>query len=460
MSNIKIGELSQQSQEQRESLLGKVIERLKITCTWKGKEVCKGFDPFTISWRDEGKALEEFCLFIKKELYPLLGPLFKVGPLALYTEDVILDVIMYMAVNGVTSENGANAFKKEYKKESPSPRTIRYRLGKLEFLEVESAFLEANKKILSYFKQKQKKNNKILSVFKQETFEAPVLLSLDITHTPCYGKRRKHACGMKRDKGTNYGYKYGSVVVSAPGIRVTLHTVPMTELDKNEEMVEKLITEAKEHVDIKAVLEDREFFNEPAINNLESLADYLMPVKKHRKKLLQSLRPPCKAEIPLGSRKVPVIAVKSPKDPKKTLYYCTTMDIPDKELEKVIELYKNRWTVENAFKSKKMIFLAKTYSVNFAIRFFFWALATLLYNAWVLCNFCAYTDLKVKPSKQKRPKITAFQFGISMKITFLSPLFLDDGPEELLLLAIAFVKQYVLKNLPSERVIPQYMMSN
>ena len=85
-------------------------------------------------------------------------------------------------------------------------------------------------------------------------------------------------------------------------------------------------------------------------------------------------------------------------------------------------------------------------------------LATLLYNAWILCNFCAYTDLKVKPSEQERPLITAFRFGINIKIAFLSPSFPDDEPEELLLVAIAIVTQYLLKNFPQERIIPQYMM--
>jgi hypothetical protein len=78
-------------------------------------------------------------------LYPVLGPLFKIGAHAAYRKEAILDVLMYMAVNGVTSENGARTFKDEYTKESPSPRTIRYRLGKLEFLEVKSTFLKANK---------------------------------------------------------------------------------------------------------------------------------------------------------------------------------------------------------------------------------------------------------------------------------------------------------------------------
>jgi len=151
VSNIRIRELSQQSQQRKESLLGRVINQLKITSIpWKDTDVNKGFDPFSLSWGDEEEALQEFSLFIKKELYPVLGPLFKVGELATYKKEDILDILIYMVVNGVTSENGAKAFKAEYKREGPSSRTIRYRLEKLEFSEVQSAFLEANEKILSF----------------------------------------------------------------------------------------------------------------------------------------------------------------------------------------------------------------------------------------------------------------------------------------------------------------------
>ena len=156
-----LSRLSQQSHPLKGPLLGWVIERLKITSRFReGIRGNKGFDPFTISWVDKEEALDEFSLFIKKELYPVLGPLFKVGPFATYKEEAILDVLVYMAVHGVTSENGARAFKKEYKK-GPSPRTIRYRLEKMELSQVISAFLEANEKILSYFKKKKKFDNPV-----------------------------------------------------------------------------------------------------------------------------------------------------------------------------------------------------------------------------------------------------------------------------------------------------------
>ena len=149
-----------------------------------------------------------------------------------------------------------------------------------------------------------------------------------------------------------------------------------------------------------------------------------MPVVKHQKKFLRSLQPPCKAQMVMGKKNdkisFTIIAVRDPGDLKTILYYATNMDISDNSLEKVINVYKKRWTVENAFKTQKLTFLAKTYSIDFVVRFFFWVFATLLYNLWVLCNLTAFCSLKLNPSAQKRPLITANLFGLIMKIMFLS----------------------------------------
>ncbi len=171
-----------------------------------------------------------------------------------------------------------------------------------------------------------------------------------------YGKRRKFTCGMERNKGTNYGYKYASCVISVAGIRFTIHTVPMTEFTRAVEVIEELIRAARKYVTIRVVLLERGFFTSSCIKKLEELGvDYLMPVVKHQKKFLKSLRPPCKREMPMGSknRRVSpiIIAVKDPDDPTETLYYATNMHIPPDSLEEVIDLYRKRWTIENAFKS-------------------------------------------------------------------------------------------------------------
>ena len=264
------------------------------------------------------------------------------GKYAAYKEASILDVLMYMVVYGVASKNGTKGFRKEYKK-GPSGRTIRRRLGNLEFSEVEAAFFKANRRILSYFRKKRK-YNRILSLFKKKKKpRLVVLISVDITHEPCYGKKRKYACGMKRSKGTNWGYKYASIIVSVAGVHITLYTMPLTQFTTNLEMLEKLIKEARKYVEIKTLLVDREFSNSPCIQKLEELhVKYLTPVVEHQTKFLQSLRPPCKAIMPLGSIEVPIVAVRDPDDPEEVLYYVTNLKIPLKSLEKVIKIYRKR----------------------------------------------------------------------------------------------------------------------
>jgi len=111
-----------------EGLLEKVINRLKVP--FFHMEDVTEYGPLRIAWESKERGLEEFCLFIKEELYPVLGPLFKVGQHASYKADTILDVLMYMAAHGVTSENGSKGFKSEYK-EGPSGRTTWRRLENL-----------------------------------------------------------------------------------------------------------------------------------------------------------------------------------------------------------------------------------------------------------------------------------------------------------------------------------------
>jgi hypothetical protein len=154
VSKTKIG-LTEQSPPQKGPLLGRVINQLKITSLlWKGRRN-KGFDPFTISWDDEEKALQEFCIFIKNVLYPVLGPLFKVGTLASYKEEAILDVLIYMAIHGVTSEKGARACKVKYKK-GPSPRPYGTDWGKWSF---QKLYLPFQKQIIKCYHSLRKKRN-------------------------------------------------------------------------------------------------------------------------------------------------------------------------------------------------------------------------------------------------------------------------------------------------------------
>jgi hypothetical protein len=159
-----------------------------------GMWVNKDFDPFEIGWIDRSEALKLFCYSAKKEFCPILENVFEIANYSVFKVDSILDVLVHNATTNDTSENGTRSFEAEYTMGHPSPRMVRYRLGGLNITEIEHALQEGNEKILSLAQN-------------QRIFKNPMLVSIDITHTPCYGKRKKYACGTKEFKGTKYGYR-------------------------------------------------------------------------------------------------------------------------------------------------------------------------------------------------------------------------------------------------------------
>jgi putative transposase len=372
----------------------------------------KDFDPFALEWSDRRKATRTFSSAVKNKMYPLLGNLFPTADYSKFKSDSLLDVLFHNAMTNDTSENGTLCFDEQHKKNHPSPRTIRYRLERLDMDALSHVLQEGICTTVSVLKQ-------------QRLLVHPVVVSIDITHVPFYGRHKKFTCGTHGLKGTNYGYAYASVVVSTGGIRLTLHTIYMNQFTRKRQILKELIQEARKYVNIKTVLVDRGFFSVECIETLQKLqVNFLMPVVKYQKSFLQSLYPPCAAPMHMKSRNKEVsftcIAVRDRDDPKTILYYATNMNIKEECLEEVIYLYKKRWSVENAFKSQKLSFLGKTYAVDYVIRFFFWMLATLLYNMWVLCNVTAFTGCNLKPALQIRPMITARLFGTVLRNTFVS----------------------------------------
>ena len=372
----------------------------------------KDFDPFALDWVDRKKATRAFSSAVKNKMYPSLAHLFPMADYAEFKPDSLLDVLFHNAMTNDTSENGTLCFDEKHGEEHPSPRTVRYRLERLEMDALSGVLQEGTRTIVSILKR-------------QRLLMHPVVVSIDITHIPFYGKHRKFTCGTKGLRGTKYGYAYASVVVSTGGIRLTLHTVYMNQFIRNSQILKELIREARKYVDIKTVLVDRGFFSVKCIETLQELrVNFVMPVVKHQKSFLQSLYPPCAAPMHMKSQNKEVfftcICVRDQEDPQTILYYATNMHIKEEWLEEMVDLYKRRWSVENAFKSQKLSFLGKTYAVDYVIRFFFWMLATLLYNMWVLCNVTAFTECNLKPALQIRPLITARFFGTVLRNTFVS----------------------------------------
>lgn len=70
-----------------------------------------------------------------------------------------------------------------------------------------------------------------------------------------------------------------------------------------------------------------------------------------------------------------------------TAVFATNLRIGPAEAEAYCQRYSRRWQIENAYKSIKYDFLAKTSSKDYRVRLFYFVFAALLHNIWRLTDF-------------------------------------------------------------------------
>jgi hypothetical protein len=253
-------------------------------------------------------------------------------------------------------------------------------------------------------------------------FREPVELAIDHTHIHYYGKRNnKTVVGMKPDRGTKFGYKYGSINIVNRGERFMLHTLPCGPFDTDEGAVRSLVNYARERVSIIRIYMDRGFFKKEIIDFLqENKIEYLMPVVEYkgsslRKDIEMAVCPKvfpnyewrnsdgkllCKFNLiveEIDGQKIP---------------FATNMDVSGDVAEltkRILVLYSRRWGIETGFREVKHAFGLKTTSKNPKVRLFEMLFSFLLYNVWILLNAILFAALGM--SKDSDYIITGKEFA-------------------------------------------------
>jgi hypothetical protein len=66
--------------------------------------------------------------------------------------------------------------------------------------------------------------------------------------------------------------------------------------------------------------------------------------------------------------------------------FTTNADVPPERAPGLTAQYRDRWTIENEYKSIKKHFLPSTTSSDYRVRLFYFIAAVLMYNVWRLTN--------------------------------------------------------------------------
>ncbi|MBU4069987.1 MAG: transposase [Nanoarchaeota archaeon] len=207
-----------------------------------------------------------------------------------------------------------------------------------------------------------------------------VNLAIDFHNKKFYGN--KNHFEIMGSKGGKYVKKYIEASLTNPKYFISAY--PVNQITNNKiKLIDKILDGFYEKYDSKIhlILIDREFFSKKVVeyfcsNNLK----FIMPAKKDSaiKKLVEQFKLgkiKNKVRYKFGECFVNLLFLKV--EEEVYVFMTNTKYSP----LKAALLYKKRWQIETNFREQNN-FLFKTKTLNFAIRYFAFVLAGLLFNLW------------------------------------------------------------------------------
>ena len=209
--------------------------------------------------------------------------------------------------------------------------------------------------------------------------------------------------GTQHKKGSCYAYEYLTVSVLVDGERLVVAVLPITARSEVSDLTIGILLRIEQlGIKIRYVTLDGGFFNADTIRFLEVYGlKYIihMPmtskVKKMRlwkgRKFVYTTNSHNRSKYQQISFDV---TVAYDKRKKYTYLFATNMHYKD---DTILHLYNKRWGIETSYRMCNQ-FLIKTTSKSYTIRLFYYLLACVVYNTWVLYNEneqCTVIQMKI-----------------------------------------------------------------
>jgi len=367
------------------------------------------------SYHSSAYRIKNFCRLVRKSVYPNIN--LRLRHNAKYKTSDFLDLLTHAAVTNDFTTNGSKTFSFIRSEETPSADTVLYHIRRLEKDEIMAMFKDAFDEIYNIAKA-------------SNVLQRTVDLAIDTTNQPYYGDENDPMVVRTQfQRGTSYAYRFATINVVTSGMRFTLLALPMHMFSVKSEIVEELVSYAKEKVNIGTIYLDRWFFAVKVINTFERLnVKFLMPAKQNYaiKRLVEGHESPTIMDYTMQSRsrhredrqaKFKLVIVND--DEGKKTVFATNLDVNESNAKNLCNSYSRRWGIETSYRVKGNL-RPKTTSKNYVVRLFYFLFSVCLYNLWILANvFMGVMIGRVF----KKPWITAKMFGTLLYATF----YIDDG---------------------------------
>jgi len=312
--------------------------------------------------------LSKFKSFVQELVSPIFTFELKKG--ALYQKEDLIDLTLNTALMNCYAEGFAKALRE--KRHTPTSETLLdyFKLQKVDDI-LETAKVQINR-CVAILKKKGIHLNK-------------AALAFDWHDQPYYGSHHTQGViGTKPKDGTAYAYCYLTVSIITPKKRLVLAVLPLKTRDDLPQLVLSLLNLMMQYVKNLAYVAFDNGFQDSKL--LQALIDrnvpFVIPLR-YTVKLRRRWRWKRYAKrFSYNTQGVEVDVVEAV-DFKGVQYFLGT-NLAGRP-KRILKLYKKRWGIETSY---RMIgqFYPKTTSNSYAIRVFYFVLAVLLYNVWVLLN--------------------------------------------------------------------------
>jgi len=316
--------------------------------------------------------LLKFKTFVQELVSPIFT--FQMKPFAWYKKADLIDLMLKIALMNCYAEGLSNALRKQKSKRKSTP-TSETLLNYLKTQNLNDTLETAKAQIAKCATLLVKKGLVLTNV----------AIAFDWHDVRFYGKHNKEGVvGTKPERGTSYAYCYLTVSIITPGKRLVLAVVPLQSRDELWQIVLPLLDQVLQDVKaISYVAFDNGFQDS---NLLQALIDrnipFIIPLRDTVKLRRRWRWRRYQKRFNYCTKGVWVDVVEAV-DSVGLQYFLGT-NLPGRP-KRILKFYKKRWGIETSY---RMIgqFFAKTTSGDYMVRVWYFVLAVLLYNVWILLN--------------------------------------------------------------------------
>jgi len=328
-----------------------------------------------------------------------------------YSKEDLLDLFLHIALTDDFANNGADTWREEVDDEetAPSGDTLRDRIRLFDELdrgEVSQMFQEVSELLWSIADQHGYLDNIVDTAIDGHAWrfygddDAPRISS------------------VKPERGTDKAYDFFTLsVIGDEGEKFVIAIRQVASTEEKLAAVEELAREANDRLHLHNVFADRGFYGTQYAKALESAGvKFVIRSQKGSKseKLWEEAEDNVNYEnnLEMSRSREPYVSVKisrfvieaNDNVDDEYMAFITNRTMTDSKALRLGKLYLRRWAIETSFRVTND-FLPKTASKDVALRVFYYRMAVLLYDIWILLN--AVVAESIGWGRGGRPPVTA-----------------------------------------------------